>query len=416
MMKWISRVFVVVFVLLLCLPKLQRVFHIFPRVYLGGSEAEPYQPPLAWGTWLDGSFQAACEQRYIWRFSFRGYLVRTWNQLQYSLFDRQPARGGTEVVIGRNRWLYEKNYIRDYNRPAKTPLPELRARVARLRRFQDLLQTNGIACLLVIAPSKVEIYPEYVPPGWLAPDRAARRTDYDNLVPLLNELGIHYIDAHRDFLERKQAGAPLLFAAAGTHWNYYGAGLVVSQILARLERLTGKDFPDLSITGVEVDTRPHGTDNDLEKVLNLWGSGNLWDTLTTVAPQVHPRFRVTPGADRPDILFLGDSFVHTLTEVMDELDLYRRRDTLYYFNRRYRYPVPNPEGIERFAYLEQNTEPINRHQMDFRKELAGRDAVVIEVTEFWLPQIGFGFPEFVLNAAEKASAAPSPHDPALNNE
>ena len=82
---------------------------------------------------------------------------------------------------------------------------------------------------------------------------------------------------------------------------------------------------------------------------------------------------------------IGDSFVFTLTNWMDRQHLYRKRNTYYYYNRQYFYPAePNA--------------PLDKRQLDLLKEIQGRDAIVIEVSEYWLPRIGFGFVRDLLKA------------------
>ena len=109
-------------------------------------------------------------------------------------------------------------------------------------------------------------------------------------------------------------------------------------------------------------------------------------------PQVHPVAEVQAGSHLPDLLFIGDSFVFTLTNFMDRLGLYRKRDTYYYYNRQYFYPeAPNAA--------------LDKRQLDLLAELRGRDAVVIEVGEYWLPRVGFGFVRDLLKAYDALDAA-----------
>jgi hypothetical protein len=76
---------------------------------------------------------------------------------------------------------------------------------------------------------------------------------------------------------------------------------------------------------------------------------------------------------------------------MDREGLYRKRDTYYYYNRHYFFPEePNLE--------------LDKRQLDLLKELQGRDAVVIEVGEYWMPRIGFGFVKDLLRAYDARDA------------
>ena len=44
-------------------------------------------------------------------------------------------------------------------------------------------------------------------------------------------------------------------------------------------------------------------------------------------------------------------------------------------------------------------------QLDLLEEIRGRDAIVIEVGEYWLPRIGFGFVRDLLKAYDALDAA-----------
>ena len=246
---------------------------------------------------------------------------------------------------------------------------------------------DGIAFLLVIAPSKAEIYPDHLPEGADVAGRSGRRSNYQNMVERLRADGVNLVDAHELFLEwRREPGAPLLFAKGGTHWNQYGAARVVSRLMEELRGLTGKDLPALRVVGAETNRTVVDADNDLGDLVNLWSGRPL------AGPQVHPVLERVEGTHRPDLLIIGDSFVFTLTNLMDRQGLYRKRDTYYYYNRQYFYPVaPNV--------------PLDKRQLDLLEEIAGRDAIVVEVSEYWLPRIGFGFVRDLLKAYDALDAA-----------
>ena len=407
-MRRATQAFVVLFLLLLAVPKLQRVCHLFPLISLGGVEQRQVQPAFTLRAWWNGTFQPVYEAYFNARFALRAHAVLTWNQLNFSLFHQLPPRKGTQVVVGNDHWLYEQDYIRAYNRPRQTPVAELQAIVGCLRRLQDKLAVRGIGCLLVLAPSKVEIYPEHVPNRMLWPGRENRRSDYERIRPLLKQAGVHVIDAGQMFRELKAVSPYPLFPKTGTHWNYYSAGLVAGRIVENLEAQLDRDFVNLRIAGATVDDVPFGTDNDLGELLNVWGTLQFWGGATYAGTQVHPIYErlAASGSEQPNLLFIGDSFAFTLTEIMDQQHLCRKRETLYYFKRRYHYPVANPRQIARFEYQEASSEPFDPEHVDVLAELVGRDAVIIEINEYWLPNIGFGFVERALTALSGEAGRP----------
>ncbi|HPT16455.1 MAG TPA: hypothetical protein PK388_04160, partial [Kiritimatiellia bacterium] len=371
-MKTFLLVAAILFSLALALPLVQMATGFPPDYPLAGVETTATRPATGWAAWWNGTLQPDFDGWINQRIGLRGWLVRTANQLNYVLFRELPRRSGTQVLLGRDGMLYEKVYVDAYNQSGHRLGKELRNISASTKRLQDRLAADGIAFLLVIAPSKAEIYPEFLPPEADVAGRPARRSNYENFVKYLRADGVNLVDAHELFLQWKTApDTPRMFANGGTHWNEYGAARVVAEIARRLRAATGKDLPTVEIVGAATNRTIVGEDNDLGELVNLWSGRPL------AGPQVHPVVDVRPGRDLPDVLFVGDSFVFTLTNFMDRHGLYRKRNTYYYYNREYFWPAaPNA--------------PLDKRQLDLLAEVRGRDAVVIEVGEYWLPRVGFG--------------------------
>jgi alginate O-acetyltransferase complex protein AlgJ len=377
----------ILFSLFLGLPLFQWIAGFPPDIPLAGVENTATPPARSLAAWWRGTMQSEFDTWLNQRMGLRGALVRTANQINFSLFRELPKRSGTQVLFGRNGFLFEKAYVDTYNKNGKRPESELQGKSAATRRLQDRLAADGIAFLLVIAPSKAEIYPEHLPAAADVAGRPARRSNYENLIGFLRRDGVNLVDAHELFLEWKhEPGAPLLFTRGGTHWNQYGAARVVAKIMERLRELTGKDLPSLQVVGAETNRTIVGADNDLGELANLWSGRPL------AGLQIHPVLETRPGSYRPDLLVIGDSFVFTLTNLMDRENLYRRRSTYYYNKREYFYPEAPDVAMD-------------KQQLDLLKELQGRDAIVVEVSEYWLPKIGFGFVRDLLTAYDALDAA-----------
>ena len=368
------------FTLFLAAPVLHWLTGFPPDVPLAGVEAAVRPPAWGWSAWWAGTLQTEFDSWLNQRMGLRGILVRTANQIQFSLFGELSRRGGTQAVMGKEGFLFEQVYLTAYNQGGKRSSKELKNVSASTRLLQDFLAADGVACVLVIAPSKAEIYPEHLPESADVAGRAARRSNYENLIEHLRRDGVNLLDAHARFLEwKREAGTPLLFAKGGTHWNHYGAARVVACLMDELRKQTGKDLPMIRVTGAVTNRTIVGADNDLGELANLWSGRPL------AGPQIHPVLERQEGTHSPTVLMIGDSFVFTLTEVMDREQLYRRRETLYYYNRQFTFP----EGGDA---------PLVKRGLDLLEVVRGCDAVVIEVNEYWLPRIGFGFVRDLLQA------------------
>ncbi|MGD9780545.1 MAG: hypothetical protein AB7V14_00170 [Kiritimatiellia bacterium] len=379
----------ILFGLFLALPLVQMGTGWPPDCPLDGWEKPIPPPKLDFRAWGGGNLQSQFEVWFSRHVGLRGWLVRTANQINFALFrELKVYNSGTRVLMGRNEFLFAQDYVDAYARPGLQPTDKLRELSASVRRAQDGLAANGIAFLLLIAPSKAEIYPEFLPTVADVAGRSSRRSDYDNLIGFLRRNGVNLIDGHERFLEWKnQPGVPALFTQGGIHWNHYGATRMAGLVMERLRDLTGKDLSTLQVVGSETNDVVVAKDNDLGDLVNLWPGH------PRPGPQIHPLVEHRAGTYLPDVLFVGDSFVPTLTVHMDGQELYRRRNTYYYYNRDESYP-------------EAKSVVLDKKSLDLKGELQGRDAVVVEVNEAWISKMGFGFIEDLVQVCETAPGAP----------
>jgi hypothetical protein len=90
----------IVFSLCLALPLVQMTIGWPPDIPLAGAESPVPPPTLAMGAWWNGTMQAEFDTWLAQRIGLRGVLVRTANQIQFSLFRELAKRGGTQVFAG----------------------------------------------------------------------------------------------------------------------------------------------------------------------------------------------------------------------------------------------------------------------------------------------------------------------------
>jgi hypothetical protein len=385
-----TAVCVVLFVGFLVALAVQTAFHPLPGFFLYGVFKPVEKPMPSLESWWDGRFQKqvqGTEQVEGWidrHAGFQSVWIKTDGQINFSLFREIPTTANPQqIFLGKDNWLYEKDYIDNYLGLDAAPQGQLQQFAADLRSLQDELRRRGITMLLVISPSKAAHYPEYLP-DWIVHQRdmlrrhdTDRKSNYEVLRPALEQQEVNCVDAVQRFREerdkQRQARREYrLFTRGGTHWSHYGAGLVVAEMLKRLKELSGRDLLQLRCEAVSVDCRTTGTDNDLGDVLNLW---TPW---ATKGPTPHPHLLGTPGTWSPDVLWVGDSFSDALTELMDKFRVYRRRDTLFLFLRKTTYP-------------ERKTYPVDKAKFDWQQELLTRDVVIIEINEAQLSDLAYGF-------------------------
>ena len=160
--------------------------------------------------------------------------IRVINEIYLRGFHLAPVG----VLIGPHLSLIEPAYLEEYCL-VRHEADELRPFVQDLRRFQDFCASQGTAFVLVITPSKATLYPENMPAGWLRRYHPGPR-DYDHLLPLLRERGIHYVDGHRLTTELKARPPVPVFPIGGIHW---GDPTALATTNAALGVLAGQGLP-----------------------------------------------------------------------------------------------------------------------------------------------------------------------------
>lgn len=354
---------------------------------LGGVEAPP--PPVNWsfekfrlGPLEPQSPQHTLEAHANARFGWRNFLVRLDHQVSWSLFlETHPLpvvngqKVGTRVIYGHHEWLFEEHYIQHAVTPAAPADEELRGKVARIKRVQDKLARRGIPFLLVVAPSKAEVYPEKVPLHiWNGRDPANVTTKFERARPFFNEAAVHWIDGPALYSRWKSAGKRNLFARSGTHWSYISAVDVLAEIRAQLNPAMRRPMPALPVVGEDL-LAPQMNDRDILDLANLLVSAPYEHSVPF--PRIEVQHETAPD-QLPRILWVHDSFGWPLIELVYRGKVAAPSESYYYFE--------TPKHIPGGANLAQTAASTN-----WPEYLAQKDAVIVVWTEIATDFWGWGF-------------------------
>ena len=257
-------------------------------------------------------------------FGWRSLLIRTKNELDYRIFGTSSrVYYGSDDVIYMRRWSDERfpdldAVLRDPQRRGVV-LQRMRDRVAMYR-------AAGIVPIVVIAPSKEVIYPEYLP-WYVAPyDTTLLRA----FIVDLRAAGVTVIDAEQLLLDAKPQ-QPMLFHKQDFHWNRLAAHLVADAVLAEVGRVipaqrpwrvpyrvvtAPSPFADRDFAGLLLDRYdvPAGVDIALDlPVTGEWRNtevmGNAMDIWQNQDPQVaFPDINLQIVGDSFSIRFIGAGF------------------------------------------------------------------------------------------------------------
>jgi alginate O-acetyltransferase complex protein AlgJ len=385
------------FVIIIVLPFVQKATKAFPSVTLTGREAHVAKADWSLRSLWSGAATRQFEAYFSRKVGFRGVVVKAVNQLNFSVLGKLTGNMGTPIILGEDHWLYEHEYVRHYVRELGMNDVDRKAFVTSVKQLQDALAARDIPFVLVISPSKAEIYPEHLPEQYRIrdPNKPSNRV-YPVMRPELAAAGVSVFDV-RLLFEALKPTSEILYAKTGTHWNYYGSFLACSRMLQELKETQGLDvvIPQLDSVVFEPGT---GTDTDLLNLLNLLRFGTADHSLSP-----YPKVSVSPVAmeSRPNVLVVGDSFSFTLLDSLNLTKAVAEIDLLYYFKRHFRYPAVDEPGYVQ-DHVASEIGSIKYDEIDWQRLLLEKDLVILEINEIMLLGRGWGFVDHALRAIESA--------------
>jgi hypothetical protein len=263
------------------------------------------------------------------RFGLRPLLIRWHGALKvFGLGVSSSPR----VVVGRAGWLFLARESDAEGPPERRPFApaELDAWLRAVEARRQWAQERGIAYLLVIAPDKQTLYPEYLPPT-VGPARGSSRLDQ-----LLAHLRAHSPAVVLDLRPALRAAGRQwpVYRRTDTHWNDWAALAVTQAILEALRpRFPAARPPAAADFAIATAARARG---DLAALLGLAG---LWtEDQVRLVPREPRRARyltgpldsgaaqvvkdvvrcACPGAAIPSAVVLRDSFATALIPFLAE--------------------------------------------------------------------------------------------------
>ena len=215
-----------------------------------------------------------------------------------------PARLRAEpaehfAVHGDEGWCFYVSARQVTERAGRGCWPE--TRIAEVwRRFEERhawLAAHGMAYVVVVAPNKESIYPEYLP-GWAGGHRG--RTPLDQLAERAGRVGTpQFVDLRPDLLAAK--GSRRTYYTEDTHWNSFGALVGCRATLTACARhcaglvpppLEGyRSRPDVSVGG------------DLARMFGMPHSAEAVEVFEWCDAEPKP-----VGGEPPRVFLLADSF------------------------------------------------------------------------------------------------------------
>jgi hypothetical protein len=266
------------FVVAIALPLADVLVGLDPTPVLTEKRRLAPPPPLRPGEMVSVSYIGALESWWNDNFGFRRALVRQYSRSLLAL-GVSPTKS---IVLGKAGWLFfaDDDALASYRALHPFTAEELELWRQRMERRRDWLAERGIHFLVVVAPSKETIYPEFMPD---ALNRVRPTTRMDQLAAHLRARStVVVLDLRGPLREGKGRG--ILYLRTDTHWNDRGALLVSQEIVGRL----GEWFPRLRAL----------PESAFEPVTHDGWSGDLVAMLSLEGRLREPRLELRPRGAR----------------------------------------------------------------------------------------------------------------------
>lgn len=162
---------------------------------------------------------------------FREQFVKLNTNINFRILKRSPSN---KVALGRDGWYF---YTMDDNlKIAEGTYPLTKDTLEKIKNQQEKLQAyfnkQGIEYVLILPPSKVSIYPEYIKSG----NFTSRATPDDIVAAYLKENStVKVIKLKDELLKAKEQEQ--VFYKTDTHWNQSGAYVGYQTIINQLNKL-----------------------------------------------------------------------------------------------------------------------------------------------------------------------------------
>lgn len=242
--KRIKQIFAAGFILLLLLPMActdfnqhvvseieNRTLADFPSLH--GAEGE-----------LNRNFIREFENWFNDHVGFRKQLFATNLKIQYDLFNDSA---NNTVLVGKDGWLFYSGggnadiAAGEYPDFGEEALEDI---CQKMTRIQEKLKEQGRDFVLLLPPSKVSIYPEYMRGNF-----TVRETPVDQLADYLEQhTDIKVVRMKEALLEEKEKTDELLYFKTDTHWNTYGSSVAYREMAKKLREWDLTDTEACQVT------------------------------------------------------------------------------------------------------------------------------------------------------------------------
>lgn len=381
-----KKIIAISIALILCMPYAQFKLKFFKEKPLYGDIQIAKSPNNNWDDYWSGILQEKINIYINDNIGFRNFLVRVRNQTKYSIFRKPTANG---VIIGKENYLYEGSYIENYFGTNTKPAFEIKNNMQKALLVQKQLEAKGKKLIMIFAPGKGSIYPQYIPDKMKTTKKI---TNYDLHRKYAIEFGVNLIDFNKYFSE-KRFKYPV-YPKYGIHWSAYSCTLAMDSLTKYIKKNTAfTEIPTFKIEKYELckptqkcvaelqkkyDTTKNKSRFDYLDDYDLGNGLNLLFDLDAIPPSAFPIYEWNTSytmEKNPNILIVGDSFIWGLYQF-----------GLWRISKEYKYWYYNKEiwneHIDKSGLLNDDI---------FRTTIEKSDIIIVLGGEGTMQNFGWGF-------------------------
>lgn len=365
-----KQILFLILMILLSLPLLQSTFHVFSVQPLKGAITKVTVPELTYSSFDDGSFQEKFDKYIENNIGLRPFFIRSNNQVAFSLYNKALAR---DVIIGKDNYLYELNYIKAYLGHDFIGKDVIREKVRKLKQIQDTLKKLNTNLVILFAPGKATFYPEYIPDEFNPQEKSL--SNYSYYIQQCNELDVEHIDFNDYFLMMKDTVSYPIYPKCGIHWSSYGVSIVVDSLLTYFEEKCPElGVPDLSINNIDITRKLRDTDYDIGEGMNL-----LFRISNPKMAYPALNFTEKEGKVKPNLIVVADSYYWNIYGKGYSSRMFNNNSFWYYFKQSYNPEYPEHPGPKEVTSL------------NIKDEIEDQDFILLISTDANLFKFPFGF-------------------------
>jgi len=385
---------IALFAALLFLPLFQQITGIPKDQNLIGFRNRTGDAP-AWTLkrWQDGAFAMETHTWLREHAGLRGTLVKVNRQLRYSLFAKMaPAPlHNHALVIGRGNMLHENLYLQEAIHPPRMTPEKIDAFGERLARLQGLLREQGMAFLVIAAPSKARLYPDTLP-AWARDHIQKDGHDYQTFIHALEKYQIPHLDT-MELFARLRSERPGLMAPHSAHWSFYGAWIAwlhAIPLINQQELLPEIPVPET----VEVVWEPAmDMDAEMRAQLNLFFGSH-----TNAIPAAYPVAADLPPGTEPQVkaLIVGDSYGFGLMDALSRSRVCKTVQYWFYMKSFYECPEGSYESRDhRILSCNEKRGHFRSNDENGLRFMADKNVVILIMTGFNIDKMTWGFDRMI---------------------